>query len=218
MIYCTNCGHGNTDASNFCSQCGTALPKQAAAPAEPVRAAEAPGEPTTRPAEADQEPAPSGPESGAEPPSEPAPSGSGSFTTGSSAAGRTGDTTRTMPAMGEDDDSGLSPDDVEAVNALPRGSALLIVRRGADAGSRFLLDTESSTVGRSQDADILLDDISVSRRHAVFTRTDAGVVVKDVGSLNGTYVNRQMVDEQLLQPGDEVQIGKFRLVFYAARG
>lgn len=131
---------------------------------------------------------------------------------------RTGDTTRTMPTVPDErDGSALSPDDEEAVRALPKGSALLIVRRGADAGSRFLLDTEQTTVGRSQDADILLDDISVSRRHAVFTRTDDGVVVKDVGSLNGTYVNRQMVDEQLLQPGDEVQIGKFRLVFYSSR-
>jgi pSer/pThr/pTyr-binding forkhead associated (FHA) protein len=131
---------------------------------------------------------------------------------------RSGDTTRTMPGVPEEREAGdLSADDEAAVNALPGGSALLIVRRGADAGSRFLLDTESTTVGRSQDADILLDDISVSRRHAVFSRTDSGVVVKDVGSLNGTYVNRQMVDEKLLQPGDEVQIGKFRLVFYAAR-
>ena len=132
--------------------------------------------------------------------------------------GRTGDTTRTMPAMSEErEGSGLSEDESEAVSALPKGSALLIVRRGAEAGSRFLLDTEVSSVGRSQDTDILLDDISVSRRHATFTRTDEGVVVRDVGSLNGTYVNRQMVDEQLLQPGDEVQIGKFRLVFYSAR-
>ena len=131
---------------------------------------------------------------------------------------RSGDTTRTMPAMSEErEGSGLSDDEEEAVSALPAGSALLIVRRGAEAGGRFLLDTEVSTVGRSQDADILLDDISVSRRHATFTRTDEGVVVRDVGSLNGTYVNRQMVDEQLLQPGDEVQVGKFRLVFYAAR-
>jgi pSer/pThr/pTyr-binding forkhead associated (FHA) protein len=132
---------------------------------------------------------------------------------------RSGDTTRTMPGVPEEREaSDLSVDDEAAVSALPAGSALLIVRRGADAGSRFLLDTESTTVGRSQDADILLDDISVSRRHAVFNRTSSGVVVKDVGSLNGTYVNRQMVDEKLLQPGDEVQIGKFRLVFYAARG
>jgi pSer/pThr/pTyr-binding forkhead associated (FHA) protein len=130
---------------------------------------------------------------------------------------RAGDTTRTMPTVPEPAESALSTDDEAAVNALPKGSALLIVRRGAEAGSRFLLDTETTSVGRSQDADILLDDISVSRRHAVFSRTAGGVVVKDVGSLNGTYVNRQMVDEQLLQPGDEVQIGKFRLVYYAAR-
>ena len=163
MIYCNNCGHGNPDGSNFCSQCGTKLQK------------------ADRPTH------------------------------------ETFDTTRTMQAVPEAGEDALSADDEEAVRALPKGSALLIVRRGAEAGSRFLLDTESTTVGRSQEADILLDDISVSRRHAVFSRTDDGVVVKDIGSLNGTYVNRQMVDEQLLQPGDEVQIGKFRLVFYSAR-
>lgn len=127
-------------------------------------------------------------------------------------------TTKTMSAMSEDrrDAERLSPDDEEAVRALPRGSALLIVRRGANAGSRFLLDTESTTAGRRQGADILLDDISVSRQHAVFTRASSGIVVKDVGSLNGTYVNRHLVDQQLLRSGDEVQIGKFRLVFYNA--
>ena len=72
------------------------------------------------------------------------------------------------------------------------------------------------TAGRHQDSDIFLDDISVSRRHATFTRTPEGIVVKDLGSLNGTYVNRDLVDECLLRHGDEVQIGKFRLVFFAS--
>jgi pSer/pThr/pTyr-binding forkhead associated (FHA) protein len=120
-----------------------------------------------------------------------------------------------MPAMVEERDTdSLTAEDEAAVNALPQGSALLIVQRGANAGSRFLLDTDLVTVGRHQASDIFLDDISVSRRHATFTRTSEGTVVKDVGSLNGTYVNRDLVDERLLRNGDEVQIGKFRLVYF----
>jgi pSer/pThr/pTyr-binding forkhead associated (FHA) protein len=129
----------------------------------------------------------------------------------------TGDTTKTFPAVTEDRDAeALSADEEAAVGALPSGSALLIVQRGANAGSRFLLNTDSSSVGRHPDSDIFLDDISVSRRHASFLRTSRGTVVRDAGSLNGTYVNRELVDERLLQHGDEVQIGKFRLVFYGS--
>jgi len=93
----------------------------------------------------------------------------------------TGDTTKAMPAMVEERDTdSLTAEDEAAVNALPSGSALLIVQRGANAGSRFLLDTDLVTVGRHQDSDIFLDDISVSRRHATFTRTPEGTLVKDV--------------------------------------
>jgi len=128
-----------------------------------------------------------------------------------------GDTTKTMPAVVDGGDAeGLSADEEAAVGALPSGSALLIVQRGPNAGSRYLLNTESSTVGRHPDSDIFLDDISVSRRHATFQRTSGGTVVRDAGSLNGTYVNRDLVDERLLQHGDEVQIGKFRLVYYGS--
>jgi hypothetical protein len=129
----------------------------------------------------------------------------------------TGDTTKTMPAVVEERDfDALTAEDEAAVNALPRGSALLIVQRGSNAGSRFLLDTDVVTAGRHQQSDVFLDDISVSRRHATFTRTPEGTVVKDQGSLNGTYVNRDLVDECLLRHGDEVQIGKFRLVYFAS--
>ena len=129
----------------------------------------------------------------------------------------TGDTTKTMPAVVEERDfDALTAEDEAAVNALPHGSALLIVQRGSNAGSRFLLDTDVVTAGRHQDSDIFLDDISVSRRHATFTRTPEGTSVKDLGSLNGTYVNRDLVDECLLKHGDEVQIGKFRLVFFGS--
>jgi pSer/pThr/pTyr-binding forkhead associated (FHA) protein len=129
----------------------------------------------------------------------------------------TGDTTKTMPVLAEERDvDALSAEDEAAVSALPQGSALLVVQRGANAGSRFLLNTDVVSVGRHQSSDIFLDDISVSRRHANFIRTPTGTVVKDQGSLNGTYVNRDLVDECLLRSGDEVQIGKFRLVFFAS--
>jgi hypothetical protein len=131
--------------------------------------------------------------------------------------GVTGDTTRTMPAVSDDRDAeSLTVEEEAAVNALPHGSALLIVQRGSNAGSRFLLNTDVVTAGRHQDSDIFLDDISVSRRHATFTRTPEGTLLKDAGSLNGTYVNRNLVDTCLLRHGDEVQIGKFRLVYFAS--
>ena len=102
-----------------------------------------------------------------------------------------------------------------AVDALPPGSALLVVKRGPNAGSRFLLDQDVTTAGRHPDSDIFLDDVTVSRRHAEFRREGGGFVVHDVGSLNGTYLNRERIDGADLTGGDEVQIGKFRLVFFA---
>ena len=110
-------------------------------------------------------------------------------------------------------DADITAEEQEAIAALPSGSALLIVRRGPNSGARFLLDTDVTTVGRHPDADIFLDDVTVSRRHAEFRRDAGEFVVVDVGSLNGTYVNREPVDTAVLANGDEVQIGKFRLVF-----
>ncbi|MBD3578762.1 FHA domain-containing protein [Streptomyces sp. KD18] len=113
--------------------------------------------------------------------------------------------------------SSLSPEAQAAVEALPPGSALLIVRRGPNSGSRFLLDGELTTAGRHPQSDIFLDDVTVSRRHVEFRRSqDGGFTVADVGSLNGTYVNREPIDSVPLHNGDEVQIGKYRLVFYAS--
>jgi pSer/pThr/pTyr-binding forkhead associated (FHA) protein len=110
----------------------------------------------------------------------------------------------------------MSVDDVTAVENLPQGSAMLLVQRGPDAGARFLLDTDVVTVGRHPDSDIFLDDISVSRRHATFTRTANGYVISDLGSLNGSYVNRDRIDtDVILSGGDEVQIGKYRLIFFS---
>lgn len=106
----------------------------------------------------------------------------------------------------------------EAVGQLPAGSALLIVQRGPSQGSRFLLDRDVVSAGRHPDSEIFLDDVTVSRRHVEFVRTPSGYLVRDVGSLNGTYVNRRRIDEVELTSGDEVQIGKFRLVYYAGRG
>jgi FHA domain-containing protein len=100
-------------------------------------------------------------------------------------------------------------------SSLPPGMALLVVRRGPNAGARFLLDHDVTTSGRHPDSDIFLDDVTVSRRHAEFHRGAGGFTVRDVGSLNGTYVNRERVESATLNNSDEVQIGKFRLVFIA---
>ncbi len=120
------------------------------------------------------------------------------------------------PPKAESDERGsLNAADAAAVDALPQGSALLVVQRGPGAGNRFLLDTDLSTVGRHPESDIFLDDITVSRRHVEFRRDQGSFRVRDVGSLNGTYLNGDRVDEAELANGDEVRIGKFRLMFFA---
>ena len=113
----------------------------------------------------------------------------------------------------------MTDEDVEASTGLievPRGVRMLVVKRGSDEGVRFVLESDVTSAGRHPESDIFLDDITVSRRHAEFVRTDAGYNVKDVGSLNGTYVNRERIEEAVLASGDEVQIGKFKLVYVAA--
>lgn len=102
---------------------------------------------------------------------------------------------------------------VSGVEGLPAGSALLVVKRGPNAGSRFLLDQAVTTAGRHPESDIFLDDVTVSRRHAEFRKNGDSYEVVDVGSLNGTYVNREPKNSAVLANGDEVQVGKFRLVF-----
>jgi pSer/pThr/pTyr-binding forkhead associated (FHA) protein len=116
-----------------------------------------------------------------------------------------------------DKGEGLSAADQAAVDALPPGSALLVVRRGPNSGSRFLLDSDVTTAGRHPASDIFLDDVTVSRRHAEFVRAGDGFLVRDVGSLNGSYVNRERIDEAALSGGDEVQIGKYRLVYFPSQ-
>ncbi len=109
---------------------------------------------------------------------------------------------------------GLTAEQAAAVQALPRTSALLVMLRGPSSGARFLLDAERTVAGRSTRADIFLDDVTVSRKHAEFVRELDDFVVRDIGSLNGTYVNRARIDSAVLQAGDEVQIGKFRMTFH----
>jgi pSer/pThr/pTyr-binding forkhead associated (FHA) protein len=133
---------------------------------------------------------------------------------------RASDSTMSLSAATSDTEapeSGLSTDEQGAVEALPAASALLIVARGPNSGSRFLLDADRTTAGRNSDSDIFLDDVTVSRKHAEFLREDGGFRMRDVGSLNGTYVNRDRVDEALLAAGDEVQIGKYRMTFHPSR-
>lgn len=110
----------------------------------------------------------------------------------------------------------LSEEDQAAVAALPAGNALLIVRRGPNKGSRFLLDADLITVGRHPNSDVFLDDVTVSRRHAEITRSSGQFTVKDLDSLNGTYLEGSRVDSGTLNNGSELQIGKYHFTFYSS--
>ncbi len=107
-------------------------------------------------------------------------------------------------------------DPLEDPEDLPAGAAMLVVRRGPNAGSRFLLEKDETTVGRHPSSDIFLDDITVSRRHAEIKIQGNEYVFHDPGSLNGTYINNERVEEQTLLSGDEIQIGRFLMVFVRA--
>lgn len=125
------------------------------------------------------------------------------------------DRTVTLTAVDPLQDAPGPDDDVVVpIGELERGIPVLIVRAGAQAGARFALDGERTQLGRHPDSDISLDDITVSRRHAEIVRSDGTYVVHDAGSLNGTYVNQKRVDHSPLRHGDELQIGKFRLVYF----
>jgi hypothetical protein len=191
-VYCTQCGRANPEDARFCSSCGSPLSGTGPAPVGTAEQA-------------------------------------GPF--GDAERGRAdwpGGSDRLPPADQNDSTSTLSlggvealdgepgeeiPADQAAAEALPPGTALLVVKRGPNAGSRFLLDSERTTAGRHPESDIFLDDVTVSRRHAEFLRQGRQFLVRDVGSLNGTYVNRERIDQLGLSGGDEVQVGKFRLVF-----
>jgi pSer/pThr/pTyr-binding forkhead associated (FHA) protein len=122
---------------------------------------------------------------------------------------------RAIPSVSQLSDirNQLSPQDLEVVNGLPKDSAILIVLKGAGMGARYLLNTPSVKIGRELNNDISLDDITVSRSHAVISK-DENFSIKDLGSLNGTYINAIAVREQVLSDGDEIQIGKFHLTLF----
>jgi hypothetical protein len=184
--YCTNCGHKNPDDARFCSQCGTRL---------------------EAPVVADETPTSMTPAVGATPVAPGEPVGESTATIQLGGSGEA--------AKVETGDRALNPVDAAAVDALPTGHALLVVQRGPGSGSRFLLDEDVVHAGRHPDSGIFLDDVTVSRRHAEFHRNGDTFTVTDVGSLNGTYVNRDRIDTVQLTDSDEVQIGKYRLVFFS---
>ena len=115
------------------------------------------------------------------------------------------------------DSHGLDVEEREAVDALPSASALLIVQRGPNEGARFLLDQDLTTVGRHPNADIFLDDVTVSRRHAEFRRIGNQFMIHDLASLNGSYFDGVRIESALLDDGAEVQLGKFKFTFFASR-
>jgi pSer/pThr/pTyr-binding forkhead associated (FHA) protein len=117
----------------------------------------------------------------------------------------------------DDNGEASSDDPTLTLVEIPHGSGVLVVTRGPNMGVRYLLGDHITQAGRHPDSDIFLDDITVSRRHVEITHIDGGTfILRDVGSLNGTYVNRERIDEATLMPGDEVQIGKFKLVYLVA--
>jgi len=130
---------------------------------------------------------------------------------GSALSGGEDETTASLSAIEErlelDDELGA------VLAELPAGMGLVVVRRGPNAGSRFLLDRDTTTVGRHPDSDIFLDDITVSRRHAVIRRDHGTYEISDAGSLNGTYVNHERVETTPLRHLDELQVGRFVLLF-----
>lgn len=121
------------------------------------------------------------------------------------------DTTTVLTAIPDDKIGELSDSELDAAQKLSAGDALLIIRSGGSEGARFLIDTDVTSIGRHPASDIFLDDITVSRHHARFVRAGGQLKVEDQGSLNGTYVNRKIVQDAVaLRQGDEIQIGKFR--------
>jgi FHA domain/zinc-ribbon domain len=132
-----------------------------------------------------------------------------------------------LPTEGEDATITLHPSEEHGENSeedttvalveVPQGAGVLVVKRGPTMGARYLLGPGVTRAGRHPESDIFLDDITVSRRHVEITHAEGGeFILRDVGSLNGTYVNRERIDEVKLAPGDEVQIGKFKLVYLVA--
>jgi pSer/pThr/pTyr-binding forkhead associated (FHA) protein len=213
MPFCTQCGNRNPDDAKFCAQCGSRLvmpdastSSQPAGDTDPIAGSDQTQ--AVRPVPAQDAPSRARSDQATQESAEVQPSVTDTSATATFGAPQKSD-------LEEKERAALDDDDAAAVDALPRGSALLVVQRGPGAGNRFLLDQDVVTAGRHPESEIFLDDITVSRRHVEFRRTSDGFTVSDVGSLNGTYVNRDRIDEAVLANGDEVQIGKFRLVYFA---
>lgn len=115
------------------------------------------------------------------------------------------------------DANSLSDEDQQAVDALPAGNSLLIVRRGPNKGARFLLDSDLISIGRHPNADIFLDDVTVSRRHSEISRAGSVFTIKDLASLNGTYFEGKRVETAELFNGAEVQVGKYHFTYYSSK-
>ena len=122
---------------------------------------------------------------------------------------------RSIPESVISDDlyKSLTIEQQNVVKNLPAGAGILLVLKGAGVGGRYLLDSNETKIGRDIHNEICLDDITVSRSHALISKTD-GYSIKDLGSLNGTYVNAIAVQESKVLPGDEVQIGKYHLTLF----
>ena len=116
---------------------------------------------------------------------------------------------------------GANPEGEDEINIdlddIPPDGGLLVVVRGPIAGARLALTKDITTAGRHPKSDLFLDDVTVSRRHAEFVRSGTAFKLRDVGSLNGTYLNRERVEEGELRNGDEIQIGKYKLAYYSGR-
>ncbi|MFM8303119.1 MAG: FHA domain-containing protein [Actinomycetota bacterium] len=135
---------------------------------------------------------------------------------GSALSGVEDETTLTLAAL--EDRQAVEDEFGPLLESVPAGTGVLVVRRGPNQGSSFVLDRTVTTVGRHADSDIFLDDVTVSRRHAEVTRSERGYEVRDAGSLNGTYVDRERVEVALLQDLNELQIGRFVLTFVLGSG
>lgn len=110
--------------------------------------------------------------------------------------------------------------DLAALTAIldgPADRAMVVIHRGPAKGARFLIDQGEVAIGRSVESPIFLDDVTVSRKHALIELRDGAFTLKDLGSLNGTYLNNQSISDAALVSGDEIQIGKFHMLFISAK-
>jgi pSer/pThr/pTyr-binding forkhead associated (FHA) protein len=122
---------------------------------------------------------------------------------------------RSIPQEGYSADlfNSLNSEQQEVVRNLPENEGILLVLKGPGAGARYLLDTNQTKIGRDTNNDIHLDDITVSRSHAMISKNN-GYSIKDLGSLNGTYINAISMKESNIKAGDQIQIGKYHLTLF----